>query len=294
MSQGQPIIIKKIKKGGHGHHGGSWKVAYADFMTSMLALFIVLWVIGQSQKTRQAIAEYFRDPNATPEEIVRRLTEMEGAPKPDPRNPSPFPQANHLELLKLEKRLALALAGMQTDEGRKVTIKIERTDQGLRITLLDRAKAPFFDIGSGNPLPHTSRILRVIGKELSTVSNPVVIEGHTDKRQFQGAGYGNWELSAERANAARRLLCSGGMQGERVTEVRGYADTRLFHPQMPLDPANRRVTILVRYTRPDRRAPEEAAKPDKPNPEASPGAQGGQPPEGHGSEPPPSAAPGGH
>ncbi|MBM3461262.1 MAG: hypothetical protein FJX76_04095 [Armatimonadetes bacterium] len=258
----QPIIIKKVVAGGHGHHGGSWKVAYADFMTSMLALFIVLWVIGQSKQTRQAIAEYFKDPSKTPAEIVALIQDQkakEKKPVPDPSLP-PADEQDKKRLEMLYKRLMKVLENMKTDEGKKVSINVEWTDQGLRITLLDRAKAPFFDIGSASPKTHTGRVLRVIGRELANLPNPVTIEGHTDRRQYRSESYGNWELSTERGNAARRLLISGGMGHDRVNEVRGYADTRLLHPDTPLDPENRRVSILVRYLKKSQEEKEELAR----------------------------------
>lgn len=249
----QPIIIKKVNKGGHGHHGGSWKVAYADFMTSMLALFIVLWVIGQSKQTRQAIAEYFKDPSKTPQEIVALIQDDRSKnkkPAPDPSLPPVDPQ-DQQNLDVLQKKLQKALKKIKTDDGREITVKVEWTPDGLRITLLDRDKAPFFDVGSAAPLTHTGRVLRVIGHDLGGVPNPVVIEGHTDRRQFtaDATAYGNWELSTERSNTARRLLISGGLRADRVQEVRGYADKQLLHPFEPFDPENRRVSILVLYMR---------------------------------------------
>lgn len=281
----QPIIIKKIKKGGHGHHGGSWKVAYADFMTSMLALFIVLWVIGQSQKTRQAIAEYFKDPNAKPEEIVQRLQEMEEEKAKKDKPSSNAPPSTDIRLKMLARKLELAMRGMRTDEGDQVRVAVDWTDQGLRITLLDRVKAPFFDVGSAAPKPVTGRVLRIIGREMRHVKNEVILEGHTDRRQYKTNEYGNWELSTERANAARRLLISGGLDGGRVTEVRGYADTRLLHPNDPLDPENRRVSILVKYQHPTKSADD-----DKP---ASPGGAAAHGKDGEKAAPPPAEKGGG-
>jgi chemotaxis protein MotB len=247
-----PIIVKKVIAGHGGHHGGSWKVAYADFMTSMLALFIVLWVIGQSEKTKAAIAEYFKDPTATPEELKRRINAIEDDAKPIDQSDKPFSDP---VLQSLQVKLMHSLKGMTTDDGHKVNVKLEWTDQGLRITLLDKIKAPFFDLGSPKALPYTERVLKTIGHDLASVANPIVIEGHTDHHQYSTPEYGNWELSAERANAARRLLCAGGMNPKRVAEVRGYADTRLLMVKNPLAPENRRVSILVRFR------PEEREKP---------------------------------
>ncbi|NDD27378.1 MAG: hypothetical protein EB084_03830 [Proteobacteria bacterium] len=245
-----PIIIKKIIKGGHGHHGGSWKVAYADFVTSMLALFIVLWIIGQSKQTRQAIAEYFKDPSKTPAEIVALLQDERSKERKAVKDPSLPPAAAQdvKRLDDLQKKLEQKLKNMKTDEGKRVSVEVQWTDDGLRVTLLDHDKVAFFDVGNASPKPHTCRVLRAIGRELGAVPNPVVIEGHTDRRKFSTNGdYGNWELSTERGNAARRLLLSGGLQPNRIHEVRGYADTRLLHPTDPFDSENRRVSILVRF-----------------------------------------------
>ena len=245
----QPIIIKKVIQAAHGHHGGSWKVAYADFMTSMLALFIVLWVIGQSKQTRQAIAEYFKDPTKTPAEIVALIQDDRSNARKvvDPSLP-PIEKQDKKNLEMVQKKLEKALKTIKTDDGREITVKVEWTDDGLRITLVDRDKAPFFDVGSAAPKTHTSRVLRIIGRDLGGIPNSVVIEGHTDRRQFTTDGsYGNWELSTERGNAARRLLISGGLRVDRVQEVRGYADKRLLKPYEPFDPENRRVSILVCY-----------------------------------------------
>lgn len=246
----QPIIVKKVIHAAHGHHGGSWKVAYADFMTSMLALFIVLWVIGQSKQTRQAIAEYFKDPSKTPAEIVA-LIQSENSRAMKVANPSlpPIEAQDKKNLEALRKKLEEALKTIKTDDGREITVRVEWSDDGLRITLLDRDKAPFFDVGSVVPKSHTNRVLRVIGRDLGVIPNPVVIEGHTDRRQFtaDANSYGNWELSTERGNAARRLLISGGLRADRVQEVRGYADKHLLHPYDPFSPENRRVSILVCY-----------------------------------------------
>ena len=245
-----PIIIKKVIKGGHGHHGGSWKVAYADFVTSMLALFIVLWIIGQSKQTRQAIAEYFKDPSKTPAEIVALLQDERSKERKAVKDPSLPPAAAQdvKRLDDLQKKLEQKLKNMKTDEGKRVSVEVQWTDDGLRVTLLDHDKVAFFDVGNASPKPHTCRVLRAIGRELGAVPNPVVIEGHTDRRKFSTNGdYGNWELSTERGNAARRLLLSGGLQPNRIHEVRGYADTRLLHPTDPFDSENRRVSILVRF-----------------------------------------------
>ena len=275
------IIIKKIKKGGHGHHGGSWKVAYADFVTAMMALFIVLWVLAQSQKTKQAICLYFTEPNLTPEEIKIRL-EHPALPsmkeKMDPTKDAKSKsvdakskQVKYTEETKKLKELAQVirkkLNELQWFRSMKGQLIIELTEEGLRIEFLENDQTPFFDIGSPTPRPYTREALLVIAAEIAKASNNVAIEGHTDSRPFVGSNtnYGNWELSTERANAARRILAEGGVL--HIAEVRGLADTRLRNPDDPLDHANRRVSLVVRYV--NTKPPSETVEPT-PQPAATP------------------------
>ena len=251
---GPPIIIKKIKKGGHGHHGGSWKVAYADFVTAMMALFIVLWIVGQADPVKQAVSEYFIDPSLSPEEISIRLSQanMEGGEEASVEVVTKEvdvvdPAEEQLEDLAQEIKSALE----QLDWEKEVNgqIVIEMTEEGLRIELIDLADSPFFALGSAEPKPHTKQALKAIGKQLSGSEHPVIFEGHTDSRPFinRGGSYGNWELSTDRANAARRIVQSMGVKSKRVRAVRGYADTKLRNKAKPSDPSNRRVTIMVRH-----------------------------------------------
>lgn len=260
MSQdGPPIIIKKIVKGGHGHHGGSWKVAYADFVTAMMALFIVLWVIGQDKPVKQSIAMYFTDPTLTSEEISIKL-----AQNAEKENEEPIPvkiekdtaekddtKKNKLKLLAKKVKGALeSVAWKQKLEGQ---IIIEMTEEGLRIELLDFAKSPFFHVGSSKPTQRTRTALLAISAQIKSVNNPIVLEGHTDGRPFKSRvrGYGNWELSTERANAARRLLEEGGIPPGRIQAVRGYAATQLRNEADPFDDRNRRISILIKVTEDD-------------------------------------------
>ena len=205
---GPPIIVKKIVKGGHGHHGGSWKVAYADFVTAMMALFIVLWVIGQSDPVKQAISEYFIDPSLSPEEIAIKLSrakaDAEEKLTPEPMLEPPEDKPDE-EMVDLADRIRNALEALHWEDKLEGQIIIEITDEGLRIELIDLASSPFFDVGSSLPKPHTQQALRAIGKQLANSDKPIALEGHTDSRPFHNGYYGNWELSADRANAARRV-----------------------------------------------------------------------------------------
>ena len=247
-----PIIIKKIKKGGHGHHGGSWKVAYADFVTAMMALFIVLWVLAQQDKAKEAVSLYFTEPNLTPEQIKMRLehpalpsSKVKMKPPAKDEKYQPFKQ-EHKQLKELAKKIRARLEGLQWFKSMKGQLLIEVTDEGLRIEFLDAANAPFFDVGSPMPKSITVQALTEMAAEIRKVSNPVAIEGHTDSRPFVNNSYGNWELSADRANAARRLLEAGGVH--HIAEVRGLADVKLRDPAHPFSDSNRRVSLIVRHT----------------------------------------------
>jgi len=247
-----PIIIKKIKKAGHGHHGGSWKVAYADFVTAMMALFIVLWILGQAEKTKKAVSLYFTEPNLTPEEIKLRLehpalpsSTVKMEPSKNSKEIYQSYEAEHKVLQSLAKRIEKRLKSLNWYKSMKGQLLIEVTEEGLRIEFLDRSSAPFFDVGSAAPRSYTTQALAEIAEEISQFPNPVAIEGHTDSRPFLSNHYGNWELSTDRANAARRVLEHHGCI--RISEVRGLADVHLRDSNDPYDDSNRRVSLIVRH-----------------------------------------------
>lgn len=244
------IVVKKIKKGGHGHHGGSWKVAYADFVTAMMALFIVLWIVGQSDPVKQAVSAYFIDPSLSPEEIAIRLsranlkTEDPILEEMEPSQTEPTDQ----EMQDLADEIRSALEELDWEKELNGQILIEITEEGLRIELLDLDNSPFFDLGSAHLKSHTVKALKAIGKKLVEGENALVFEGHTDSSKFRNDhSYGNWELSTDRANAARRVILSTGVSEKRISAVRGYADTQLRDKEHPTKATNRRVTILVRH-----------------------------------------------
>jgi chemotaxis protein MotB len=259
QSEVQPIIIKR-KKGGHGgHHGGAWKVAFADFMTSMMAFFLVMWLVGQKQEVKEAVAGYFRDPGKFQQEgRAGVLKGTQGAvPSDDPtiglknapqkRDVLPSPQekqqmavAANTILKELEKQAEFARL--------KKNVKIQLTSEGLRIILNEGENdAAFFEPGSAKLLQNSAVILMVIAKELGKINNRIVLEGHTDAGFIGQTGYTNWELSADRANAARELMEVSGLAQNQVREVRGYADKFPMIAGHPSDPRNRRVTLLVLY-----------------------------------------------
>jgi chemotaxis protein MotB len=245
-----PVRIVKKKGHGGGHHGGAWKVAYADFVTAMMALFIVLWIVGQSNPIKTAISMYFTDPNV----FSGGSGILDGANKLNPKPELiPKPEANqkdrtHEEMEKLRaeaKKIEGLVASNPVFEKFKDKFQITITKEGMRIELIEDSKGLFFDIGSAKLKPEAAKLLKVVAAEIGKLSNNVVVEGYTDARPYVTPGYSNWELSADRANAARKLLEENGLRKDQITEVRGYADRHLSQPDKPLDYSNRRVNILV-------------------------------------------------
>ncbi len=245
----QPVIriVKKVKKG-HGHHGGAWKVAFADFMTSMMALFLVLWLITQSSEVRVAIAGYFQDPMGRSNAFGNSLIDGAGEPiaPGEPTMQPPKSSGQRPQLIQLQQQIQAAIAGTPELQDLERHVLMEMTPEGLRISLLEDSTDVFFRSGGARPLPQAERLFHAIGALLSRAAMPVVIEGHTDARPYAaGASYDNWNLSTDRAETSRRLLMIGGLTLEQITGMRGFADTDLLHPDRPLAPQNRRVTILV-------------------------------------------------
>lgn len=244
----QPIIIVKKKGHGHGHHGGAWKVAFADFMTAMFAMFLVLWLVNQSSDVKSAIAGYFQDPLGRADEFGSSIMPGEGAQTQSPR-PMTAQQVIDLrrdrlryvaEQIKQEIRETPALAEIADH------VEVEITEEGLRIQLLEDSTGVFFELGSATPKAAGAALLELLGKKLGGMPNAVVIEGHTDARPFHRAdGYSNWELSVDRANAARRIMQAGGLNDAQIQQVRGWADRKLRDPEHPEADSNRRVTVTM-------------------------------------------------
>jgi chemotaxis protein MotB len=240
--EGNPLIIRRVVRRG-GHHGGTWKVAYSDFMTTMMALFIVLWAASQSEPVRHAIAGYFRAAHVL-------STTGHGAtvlPEPPPPATTETEPEDFVALRRAADELLRLLQADPLWNELKDQVLIEVTDEGLRIQLVERDGHLLFGIGSAEVRPATARVLALIAHVVQTLPNPVRVEGHTDARQYpnQRAGYTNWELSADRANAARRLLQESGLRAGQIRQVIGHADQDLFTPSDPLDARNRRISILV-------------------------------------------------
>jgi chemotaxis protein MotB len=232
----QPIIIIK-KKGGHGgHHGGAWKVAYADFVTAMMSLFIVLWLMGSSEKVKVAVAGYFNDPKGTANLLGTTMTGNGIAVT-----------ENNENLKKLKEKLESEIKAKKELEKLSKQIEITITPEGLRIELIEDKNGTFYQSGSAQLSANGQELISLLAGELKTLPNSLLIEGHTDATPYStDTSYSNWELSADRANSARRLLQQNGVRPDQVTQVRGYADQLLRVKSNPYDPSNRRISILVK------------------------------------------------
>jgi chemotaxis protein MotB len=250
----QPIIVVK-KHGGHGgHHGGAWKVAYADFVTAMMAFFLVMWLVTQSDVVKKAVQGYFQDPANFKKNfqisivtggagVLNKQGEGNLSKAPSPPKQAPPPMAS-MDASELFQEAMKALAGLDIPKG---TFDVELTSEGLRVQLIEGSdEVMFFRPGSSELTPKGEVILKTIGMELGKLPNRLVVEGHTDGADLaRGNEYTNWELSTDRANAARRAMAAGGLAPDQVREIRGFAANRPRIKNNVLDPRNRRITILV-------------------------------------------------
>ena len=242
-----PIIIKKVIAGG-GHHGGAWKVAFADFVTAMMALFMVLWLMNVNQETQEAVAAYFNDPKGFGEKWGSGKAGSGGGL-----------HVGKEDLEGLAAKIEQALS-MPEFAALKDQVVSTVTGEGLRIELLENENGTFFNSGSPQPSSSGRQTLSLIAAELEKLPNEIIMEGHTDSRPFHGRkNYSNWELSADRANSARRILIEAGLPAERIVQVRGFADVALRKPETPEDPTNRRISLIVRYFQEPPAADAEAA-----------------------------------
>jgi chemotaxis protein MotB len=277
------IVVRKRTRGGHtGHHSGAWKVAYADFVTAMMAFFLVMWLVAQSNGVRAAVAGYFRDPGIFDHQksngpIAGGSFQLDAEPVPRLKQD----QEGVVVLVKDQETLAKTAGRLrdllsQMPEFKRLgeQIEIQMTPEGLRIELLEANEGTFFDTGSAVLKPDTVRILTTIARELGKLENDVVLDGHTDSRPYSTTeGYSNWELSADRANAARRVMEGRGLNATQLKGVRGYADTRLRFPDASLDPRNRRVSIIVQNLHVPLAPPEVATGTDSDRHPAPPGSR---------------------
>jgi chemotaxis protein MotB len=274
----RPIIIKRVNKSGTGHHGGAWKIAYADFVTAMMAFFLLMWLMGSTTKgDLQGIAEYFKTPlkvafsggsgSGDSSSIVqgggKDLTRQDGQIKKgdDPKIKKTYNlQAVHLKeaqaqlervemarLRGLKEKIEAAIDARPTLKQFRNQLLIDITTEGLRIQIVDEQNRPMFALSKAELQPYTREILLEIGKALNDVPNKVSLSGHTDATPYVSGekGYSNWELSADRANASRRALIAGGMDESKVLRVVGLASAVLFDKKDPFNPINRRISIIV-------------------------------------------------
>ncbi|MBM2884008.1 flagellar motor protein MotB [Chromobacterium amazonense] len=260
----RPIVVKKIKKGGHGHHGGAWKIAYADFVTAMMAFFLLMWLLGSaSQGTLNGISEYFKTPlkvalaggagagDATSvikgggNDITKQAGQVNkaGARQVEIMQK----QQEQARLNELQQKIQQTIDNSVLLKEYKNQLKLEMTPEGLKIQIVDEQNRPMFDSGSSRMLPHTRALLQQLATDLNQLPNRISISGHTDATPFSGGqgGYSNWELSADRANTARRELIAGGLSESKIIRVVGLASAIPLIKSNVFSPENRRITIVV-------------------------------------------------
>jgi chemotaxis protein MotB len=250
-----PIIIKKVRKSDHGHHGGAWKVAYADMVTALMALFIVLWILSQSDQTIQSVAGYFRDPVGFVDGGAAAIIEggtTSGKLTTVISGSQPASETTPLQVddpderwQERARRIRGALERTAGIESLPEHVEISMTPAGLQITLIETTNQPLFEVGGVQLNPEAAKLLRTIGAEISRIENHVTIEGHTDSLAFGSGDGSNWELSTGRALAARKILEASGFPPKRIFEVRGLADRLLYNPLDPQDSRNRRISITL-------------------------------------------------
>jgi chemotaxis protein MotB len=270
----QPIIVKKVKKGGHGHHGGAWKIAYADFVTAMMAFFLLMWLLGSTTEgDKKGIADYFSSPlkiallssgsgagdashvvKGGGQDLTRTTGQVkrgEIEAKRETVNLHALKQeqvrAEVARLEDLKRKVEQKIASNTRLSNMASQLRLDMTRDGLRIQIVDEQNRPMFASGSAVVQPYMRELLREIGTVLVQVPNRLTLEGHTDAQPFAGGerGYSNWELSSDRANASRRELIAGGLPDDRVLRVQGLAASNPFDSADPTAPANRRISIIV-------------------------------------------------
>jgi chemotaxis protein MotB len=269
----QPIIIKRVKKGGHAAHGGAWKIAYADFVTAMMAFFLLMWLLGSTTEgDKKGISEFFSAPlkvalsggngSGASTSVINGggadITKQVGQVKVNTEDPISKKRAMDAVMAEVAKqdakklhalgqKIAAAIANNPTLAEFSAQIRLETTPDGLQIQIIDDQRRPMFDSGSASVKPYMRHILRAIGVALTDVDNKVSLDGHTDRAPYGSGerGYSNWELSADRANASRRELVAAGMPEQKLARVMGLSSSLPIEPQDPMAPANRRISILV-------------------------------------------------
>lgn len=269
----QPIIVKRVKKGGHAAHGGAWKIAYADFVTAMMAFFLLMWLLGSTAKGElEGIADYFNAPfkvalmggdgSGNSDSILpgggRDLSKAAGQVDGGDAERAEKEAGAQMARAELARQDALRIDALQSKINEMIAnnqalaefgsqIRMEQTPDGLQIQIVDDQARPMFDVGSAIVKPYMRDILREIGVALADIENRLTLSGHTDATPYGSGdrGYSNWELSSDRANASRRELVAGGLPDDKIARVEGLASSRLLEPEQPAAPINRRISILV-------------------------------------------------
>lgn len=274
----RPIIVKRVNKGGGGHHGGAWKIAYADFVTAMMAFFLLMWLLGSTAKgDLNGIADYFKTPlkvamsggsgagdsssvvQGGGKDLTRKDGQVKKADDPQIKKTYNLQAANLRDVEKelerqeaarlraLKARIEEAIEARPTLKQFRKQMLIDVTTEGLRIQIVDEQNRPMFALAKAELQPYTKEILFEIGRALNDMPNRLSLSGHTDAKPYASGekGYSNWELSADRANASRRALIAGGMDETKVLRVVGLSSAVLFDKQDPFNPINRRISIIV-------------------------------------------------
>jgi len=292
----QPIIIKRVKKGGHAAHGGAWKIAYADFVTAMMAFFLLMWLLGSTTDgDKKGIADYFASPlkvallnsgsgsgdsshvvRGGGQDLTRINSQVKRGELDSQRSTlniralrAEQARAEAARLEQLRRKVEAKIAANELLAAFSAQIRLDMTDEGLRIQIVDAENRPMFSSGSAVVQPHMQVLLREIGSVLGEVPNRLTLEGHTDAVPFSGGerGYSNWELSADRANASRRELVLGGLPENRMLRVQGLAASRPLLTQDPTDASNRRISIIVMNREAEQRVFSESLTADAPRAE---------------------------
>jgi chemotaxis protein MotB len=261
------IVVKRVKKGGHGAHGAAWKIAYADFVTAMMAFFLLMWLLGSTTKgDLKGISEYFQSPlqvsmsggdgagdsntiiTGGGDDLTKSAGQVKkGEIKAKKHRRDEVMKSERARMEELQRHLNQAILASDKLSAFREQIRVEITPDGLRIQIVDDFRRPMFDIGSAKVKDYMRDILREFGKVLNEVDSKIVLTGHTDSAQYitGDKSYSNWELSADRANASRRELIAGGMETRKIVRVVGLADSSLLDPDNPMNPLNRRISIIV-------------------------------------------------
>ncbi len=251
MKDSKQIIIKKVKKKeSQGHHGGSWKVAYADFVTAMMAFFLLLWLITMvSPEKRARVAEYFKYFSLFKEGGVSIMEKSSAIFNESGETPAkvfaPYLEQNNVTPAALKEAIKQAVETLLKDVKEQILVRV--VDEGVKIEMVDKNGSTMFELGSANLTSTAKQILKVMADNIKIISNPLYIEGHTDAYSYSTNHYSNWELSTDRANAARRFLEEAGIDPGRIVKVVGYADKDPLIKENPLDPRNRRISITVLF-----------------------------------------------